>query len=307
MNVMRKVICAACVAGMVVLATGVAYAEEAGTVAPSASVTPPAAAGQQQVSAEEAFGLMVAEAEKGNSNAMLTLGTMYERGIGAPRNFTKALEWYTKAADAGLAEGYYNAGICYEVGMGTAADESKAFINFEKSAELGLNQGLYKLSGFYFNGVGTDRNESWGVELLGRAAEAGHSQALNDLGGIAFEGTYGQSKDLDKAYDSFTRAADMGNADAMKNLAVFYRDGLGRAADPAQELKWYVLARLAGYQAQPLLVAIEKVKGLMTIDQVTKVEAEARAWIQAFQERTRQAQQAATPQTASVAPPAATN
>lgn len=246
---------------------------------------------QQAISTEEALALMAAEAEKGNANAMLTLGTMYERGIGAGRNFTNALNWYAKAAAAGLAEGYYNVGVCYEIGMGSAVDMSRAFANFEKSAELGLNQGLYKLAGFYFNGVATDKNEPWGVELLGRAAAAGHSQALNDLGAIAFEGTHGQAKDIDKAFDCFTRAAEMGNGEAMKNLAVFYRDGLGRPADPVQELKWYALARLAGYQAQPLNAAMEKVKGLMTPEQVQKVEGEAQAWIQAFQQRTQQTAQ----------------
>lgn len=247
---------------------------------------------QQSISTEEAFTLMAGEAEKGNANAMLTLGTMYERGIGSPRNFTKALEWYTKAAAAGLGEGYYNVGVCYESGMGAAADAGRAFTNFEKSAELGLSQGLYKLASLYFSGNGTEKNEPWGVELLGRAAAAGHSQAANDLGVIAFEGNYGQPKDQAKAFDYFSRAAEMGNAEAMKNLAVFYRDGIGRQADPAQELKWYALARLAGYPAPPLNAAMEKVKGLMTEEQVQKVEADAQAWVQAFQQRNKPQQAA---------------
>ncbi len=251
---------------------------------------------QQTISTEEAFTLMAGEAEKGNANAMLTLGTMYERGIGTPRNFTKALEWYGKAAAAGLAEGYYNTGVCYEIGMGAPVDLTKAFTNFEKSAELGLSQGLYKLATVYFTGTGTEKNEPWGVELLGRAAAAGHSQAANDLGVVAFEGTYGQAKDLTKAFDNFSRAAELGNAEAMKNLAVFYRDGLGRPADPAQELKWYALARLAGYPAAPLNAAIEKVKSLMTAEQVQQVEAEAQTWVQAFQQRTAAAQQQGQPQ-----------
>ncbi len=289
MNAKRKVSCTmTTIIALFALACPFAPAQD--TVEAQSPVASPQQQ-QQAVNAEEAFALMVAEAEKGNANAMLTLGTMYERGIGAGRNFTNALEWYTKAANAGLAEGYYNVGVCYEVGMGTAADAGKAFGNFEKSAELGLNQGLYKLAGFYFNGIATDKNEPWGVELLGRAADAGHSQALNDLGAISFEGTHGQAKDLEKAFSYFTRAAEMGNGEAMKNLAVFYRDGLGRPADPVQELKWYALARLAGYQAQPLNAAMEKVKGLMTPEQVQKVEAEAQAWIQAFQQRAQQTTQ----------------
>lgn len=245
---------------------------------------------QRQVNPQEAFQLITKEAAAGNKNAMLTLGTMYERGIGTSRNFDNALQWYEKAAAAGLAEGYYNAGICYEVGMGTKSDPAKAFQNFEKSAELHLSQGLYKLASLYFNGAGTAKNEPWGVELLTRAAAANHSGAANDLGLIAFEGAYGQPKDLNKAFTYFTQAANLGNADAMKNIAVFYRDGLGRPADPAQELKWYALARLAGYPAPPLNSAIEKVKGLMTEEQVQQVEQEAQSWVRDFQQRAQAAQ-----------------
>ncbi|MCC8167228.1 MAG: sel1 repeat family protein [Planctomycetes bacterium] len=253
---------------------------------------------QQTISPVEAFTLMAGEAEKGNTAAMLTLGTMYERGIGTPRNFVKAREWYQKAAAAGLAEGYYNVGVCYEIGMGTTGDPAIAFTNFEKSAELGLSQGLYKLASLYFAGIGTGKNEPWGVELLGGAAAAGHAGAANDLGVISFEGTYGQPKDLTKAFDWFTRSAEMGNGEAMKNLAVFYRDGLGRPADPEQELKWYALARLAGYPAAPLNSAIERVRGLLTEEQIAKVEADAQTWVKTFQER----QQAAAGGPGSTAP-----
>lgn len=246
---------------------------------------------QQQVSPMQAFQIMSQEAEKGNTNAMLTLGSMYERGIGTPRNFVNALEWYRKAAAADMAEGYYNVGVCYEIGMGTTGNPQEAFNNFEKSAEKGLPQGLYKLASLYFSGGGTAKNEPWGVELLSRAANAGHAAAANDLGVISFEGQFGQEKDIAKAFEWFSRSAELGNGEGMKNLAVFYRDGLGRPADKGQELKWYALARLAGYPAEPLNAAMEKVKAEMTQEQIDAVEAEAKAWVEDFQKRM-QAQQA---------------
>ncbi len=258
------------------------------------TIAPAAPAQQQNISPAQAFALLSQEAGNGNSAALLTLGTMYERGIGTQRDFAKAFECYSRAAAAGLAEGYYNTGVCYEIGMGTsgtadAKNAERAFENFEKAAERGLSQGLYKLAAVYMSGTGTAKNEAWGVELLGRAAAAGHAGAANDLGVIYFEGNFGQAQDQAKAFEWFTKSADLGNGEAMKNLAVFYRDGLGRAADPGQELKWYALARLAGYPAAPLNAAIEEVKKKMTEDQVNTIEAEAQAWVKAFQER-RQAQ-----------------
>ena len=245
---------------------------------------------QQNISPAQAFVMLSQEAANGNSGALLTLGTMYERGIGTQRDFAKAFDCYSRAAAAGLAEGFYNTGVCYEIGMGTvgSADPKNAelaFQNFEKAAERGLSQGLYKLAAMYMSGTGVAKNEAWGVELLGRAAAAGHAGAANDLGVIYFEGNFGQAKDAAKAFDWFGKSAELGNGEAMKNMAVFYRDGIGRPANPGQELKWYALARLAGYPAGPLNVAIEEVKKKMSEDEVTKIEAEAQAWVKAFQER----------------------
>ncbi len=245
---------------------------------------------QQTISTAQAFALLSQEAERGNAEALVTIGTMYERGIGVARDYARAFDSYAKAAAAGSAEGYYNTGICYEVGMGTTGsadpkNAERAFQNFEKSAELGLSQGLYKLAAVYMAGLGTEKNEAWGVELLGRAAAMGHAGAANDLGVIYFEGNFGQAKDAAKAFEWFTKSADLGNGEAMKNMAVFYRDGIGRAADPGQELKWYALARLAGYPAAPLNAAIEEVKTKMTEEQVAAIESEAQAWVKSFQER----------------------
>ena len=270
-------------AAMAVAALSLVFAVPAGDADLPAG-TPPGQQ-QQQISPAEAFAVMAAEAEKGSAPAMLTLGTMYERGIGTPRNFVKALEWYSKAAAANLPEGHYNVGVCYEIGMGNAGDPVKAFEHFEKSAELELPQGLYKLASLYFTGAGVARNESWGVELLKRAAETGHMAAANDLGVIHFEGSFGQPKDINLAYEMFDKAAELGNPEAMKNLAVFHRDGLGRPVDPIQELKWYTLAHRGGFPPAALNSAIARLKAGLTGEQVARAEGEADAWVTAFRAR----------------------
>ena len=243
-----------------------------------------------QLTPAEAFILFSNEAEKGNAAAMLTLGNWYERGVGTPRNFIKAFEWYQKAALAGLPEGYYNVGVAYEEGMGNAGDPKKAFEAFEKSAELGLHQGLYKLAMLYFTGTGVSKNEAWGLELLNRAADAGNMAAANDLGMVYFQGLYGQGQDYKKAIEMFQRAANLGNAEAMKNLAVFHRDGLGVEKDQAEELKWYLLASRAGFPIQPLKRAMDEIAGSIGEEKRAEVEKSVEAWIVDFQQR-QQAQQ----------------
>jgi hypothetical protein len=47
------------------------------------------------------FAAVQKAAEQGDAKAQYTLGMMYEKGRGVPRDDLKALAWYTKAAEQG--------------------------------------------------------------------------------------------------------------------------------------------------------------------------------------------------------------
>ncbi len=247
---------------------------------------------QRQVSVNpaELFAVLAGEAEKGNPQAMVNLGTLYENGVGVRRNFTKAFEWYDKAATAGNPEGYMRVGAAYEIGVGTQVDLEKAFLNYEKAAEQKIPNGLYKLAEMYIHGLGVKQNQVWGVSLLERAKEAGHAGGANDLGLIYFEGLYGQQKDLAKAREMFMAAADLGNGEAMKNVGVIYREGMGLDADPVEAMKWYMLAFEAGFNQQGLLPVLQDFEQEMDKEDVEEARSRARAWIEEFQKRQQAAQ-----------------
>lgn len=46
------------------------------------------------------------------------VGYMYDHGEGGPQNPKAALEWYTKAANKGVAEAQYRLGLLYSSGYG---------------------------------------------------------------------------------------------------------------------------------------------------------------------------------------------
>jgi len=48
------------------------------------------------------------EASQNNIQAQITLGNMYETGQNIPKDYKKALEWYTKAANQGNAQAQLN-------------------------------------------------------------------------------------------------------------------------------------------------------------------------------------------------------
>jgi len=68
------------------------------------------------------------------------------------------------------------------------------------------------------------------ADLMSRA-RAGDAAALNDLGYRHYLGEGGADQDIDAAVAYYSRAADLGSADALFNLAGCYRDGAGVERD----------------------------------------------------------------------------
>jgi TPR repeat protein len=239
----------------------------------------------QTISADMAFAVAAGNAERGDRTAMLTLGNYYEQGIGVSRNYVKALEWYQKAADAGMPEAWYLVGVCYEVGIGNAGDMLRAVRSYERAAGLALPEAMEKLSSLYFTGTGVERNESQGLAYLVQAAEAGLASAANSLGGVYLEGLFGQRRDDRKAYEYFNRAADRGDINAIVNLGIMHRDGLAVTKDPVQALKWFTVASRDQYQGGNMAASLEELKSGLTEGQIQEAEQSAEQWLRAYQER----------------------
>jgi TPR repeat protein len=237
---------------------------------PEIATQPPAKG--QKISSEALFSLMLTNAGKGQSQAMLNLGRLYEEGIGVPRNFTKALEWYQKAADAGEKEAYMRLGLCYEIGMGAAADMGRAIKNFEKAAELGFAPAWRTLAGLYLQGRGLPKEESKGFALLTQAADAGEAAALFDMGVILRDGLFGRKAEPEKARARFLKAAEAGHAGAVFAYAVMCREGAGGKADPEEALAWLLALQRAGARGSGLDEAIAEIKGKLTPRRRTAAE-----------------------------------
>ena len=62
---------------------------------------------------------------------------MYQYGYGVSQDYSKAVEWYTKAAEQGNATAQCNLGYMYQYGYGVSQDYSKAVEWYTKAAEQG--------------------------------------------------------------------------------------------------------------------------------------------------------------------------
>jgi TPR repeat protein len=235
--------------------------------------------GNVQITQEQAFAMIQAEADGGSAEALITLGGFYAEGVGVQRNYSKARECYEKAALSGVAEGVYNVGVCWETGMGSEADPARAAEYFRRAAEMNLPQALFKMSVILDSGAGVSRDENASIDYMEKAALAGHPDAASIMGLTYLNGLKGRKKDPEEGMRMLKVAAAAGNAESMKNMAVIYKDGIGTPASPVNALKWYVIAEKCGYPAEALTAVVGELRKKLSSEQQRRAEAEADAWI----------------------------
>ena len=156
-------------------------------------------------------------ANGGEAKAQLSLGLIYDEGVGAPKDRKKAAFWLEKAAAQGVPEAQFNIGTMYETGVGVAKSETKAAEWFEKAANQGLIDAQFNLANMYSSGRGVEKSVQKAMEWYEKAANKGMSRAQFNLGLIYTLGQ-GIPKDATKAYAWFSAAAADGDPAAKTNV-----------------------------------------------------------------------------------------
>jgi TPR repeat protein len=152
---------------------------------------------------------------------------------------------------------------------------------------MNLPQALFKMSVILDAGAGVERNEESAMDYLVRAADAKQPDAAAIMGLVYLNGAGGQSKDGQKGMNMLKVAAEAGNVEAMKNIAVVYKDGIEVKASPSDALKWYLIAEKCGYPKEALSEVTAELRKSLKKDQQKKAETEADTWIKAAQSKNR--------------------
>lgn len=76
-------------------------------------------------------------ARAGNRESMFNLGSLYDRGLGVPLDYSQAARWWKKAASRGDTAAETGLGDLYEKGLGVPRDYGKASYWEEKAASAG--------------------------------------------------------------------------------------------------------------------------------------------------------------------------
>jgi TPR repeat protein len=212
-----------------------------------------------------------------NNDARFCLGYLYATGILVAQDEHRAVYWYRKAADAGLAAARFNLALLYRArgdgeaaaallraaaGQGLAQAQflqaqdlvqdpsdkdsmAQAVTLYRQAAGQGYAPAQRMLGVALLEGAGVDADSAQAVQWLTRAAGQDDPVAEYYLGMLYRTGR-GVEKQPDQAARWLLAAARQGNASARYNLGLLYRDGIGVEQSDQEAVRWYRAAAEQG-------------------------------------------------------------
>lgn len=214
---------------------------------------------------ERALDLLKSAADKNYVPAYWLLGNVYYKGDKKiPYDREKAFEWYLKAAEAGDVRAFCDLGVAYRDGDGTLKNSEKAKEWFEKGVAKENARCMRVLGRSYCPDIKDfENNNDKAYELISNAysiAEKTKDQdimrgAANNIGFCYYYG-YGVPKDMNKAIEWFTKAAEAGDNTSIDNLGtIYYYGNNGIPKDFNKAFYWANKASKAGILRGKFLVA----------------------------------------------------
>lgn len=202
-------------------------------------------AAQTPAAEKSQFELVRSQAEKGDAQAQLTLGSYYASGRGVSRDLIKAFKWHRKAAEQGLAQAQYRLAAEYANGAGVKQDPIEAVKWLRRAAEQGLAEAQWQLGRCYSTGEGIGENPVAAAGWFRKAAEQNDAAGQYSLGNCYFEG-YGVTKDIPEGVAWTRKAAEQGYPEAENGYGMCFAKGRGVPQDYLQAYKWFNLAAAQG-------------------------------------------------------------
>jgi TPR repeat protein len=158
-------------------------------------------------------------------------GYIFEQGLGTPRDYAKAIKYYTLAASEKKdARALNNLGVMAVQGKGSSASASRGMSYFRKAAEGGSAAAHYNIGLLYDAGYGIGRSPRNAIAEYRMAAEMGHAGAQERL------------SEMLKSGDG--AAVDIAESDRLSDMAAS-RGSFGLHGDPAQVARYLATEQCA--------------------------------------------------------------
>ncbi len=238
-------------------------------------------------------------AEQGDAKLQVTVGLLYEKGLGVPQDFVRAHMWFILAAAQDneeakqgrdrtaslmapdqIAAAQTNLAYMYENGRGVPKDYAEAVKWYRMAAGQGHAVAQNSLGFMYDIGQGVPQDYAEAAKWYRRAAEQGYVYAQSNLG-VMYRGGLGVSRDDAEAVKWWLLAAEQGNAKAQYNLGNRYANGQGVQQDNILAYLWFNLAAVQGHKNAQINEDIAA--SLLTPDQIVEAQRMAREWMEKYQ------------------------
>lgn len=158
-------------------------------------------------------------------------------------------------ADAGDVDAQFRVGAAYDFGNGAPHDGEKAMKYYLMAAEQGLAEAQNSVG----SGLQAAKRYTEAMAWYERAAAQSHPLATNSLAYL-YDLGLGVPQDRAKGFELYSRAADLGWAEAMWNIANMYGAGQVGKTDMVMACVWAVRAqRFAGNQNPRLSTHLSRV------------------------------------------------
>jgi len=189
-------------------------------------------------------------AEKGNTRAMVALGSLlFKGGPNLTASPDETSRWYRAASDKGDSIGKVLLAECYRFGKGGVAMDyyqAVALLNEALALEPNDPKALDALALSYERGQGVKIDTRKAFELMERSAQLGNPNAMANLGTYYMRGVGMARPDPNKAGQLFKQAADLDNGPAMFYLAQCMELGQGAPKNPQEARNYYRAAAERG-------------------------------------------------------------
>ncbi|MDP3704313.1 MAG: tetratricopeptide repeat protein [Legionellaceae bacterium] len=213
-------------------------------------------------------------AERGDKQAQLKLGFLYEQGIGGPVELSNAERWYTEAANQAQPQAQYLLASLYQLGKLTKLPDyaqakkwyaaaqthyppaavalgfiydteddnyQHAMADYQRAVDQGDVVGAFNLGLLYERGESCPVNTEKAEQLYLQAAQKGHNQAMVQLAGLYLNGQGGWDV-LNEALNWYKKASALGNRDAMYQLGLMSETGVATKLDYSEATRYYQMA-----------------------------------------------------------------
>jgi TPR repeat protein len=194
-------------------------------------------------------GERIAAYERGEREHAYDIGMAYLKGeSGAPQNYTKARQWFDKAATHGDAAAFVELGDRFLWGQGARKNVREALKWYRKAAEAGEPAGAEKLAAMLHNGEGAAQNHPEAARWYRLAAEKGErAEPCEALGRMYSEGL-GVAQDKAEALKWYRLAYERGDVSVAPMISMIYENGAaGVPADKQKALDWLLEGALHNY------------------------------------------------------------